>query len=423
MPKKRLSPDETPSTGSLGSKSVNVGAEDDINSLDIYRDGEPLAKAGELLWRRTMQRVLGKSLGGVVQSVTVGGLVRLEAHSLIKAAKLVVGAPYTAEMLEQARANIAKMAGIETAACIENEGKIRFIVREQPMVDAVTVKGLATPEVRDFFLNEGICARQLFDPILFANALEKFDDFLGRHRKVRAGLPEFSTTHQHSISITISVIPIVRVIEDSASKGGSRSDLNDDMKLDIVRRFGDSKQSSPTPPDIIAKGRDSSPPAHTATLLAPSIRAALDEAGITDVDAQQLSELISANLARDGFGLRPLENDVGLDAPRLPELAPEIYQGLRGPETPPQFVQRVYGPWLGHGLDRGHVRQLDPTLYQAIVNWSRRNEWPADVDLPTRPEKGKRWVEMIGAGELSEDALKAARNLLATKERQGKRQI
>ena len=34
----------------------------------------------------------------------------------------------------------------------------------------------------------------------------------------------------------------------------------------------------------------------------------------------------------------------------LPSAAPETYQGLAGPETPPGFVQRVYGPWLGHGL-------------------------------------------------------------------------
>lgn len=79
----------------------------------------------------------------------------------------------------------------------------------------------------------------------------------------------------------------------------------------------------------------------------------------------------------------------------LPDAAPEIYQGLRGPETPPAFVQRVYGPWLGHGLDRGHIRQLDPTLYQAIINWARRNEWPAEVDLPTRAENNSRLIEAV----------------------------
>lgn len=101
----------------------------------------------------------------------------------------------------------------------------------------------------------------------------------------------------------------------------------------------------------------------------------------------------------------------------LPETAPETYQGLRGPETPPAFVKRVYGEWLGHGLDRAHIRNLDSTLYQAIVNWSRRNEWPSDVDLPTRSEKTTRWVERITTGDVSEDQLRDARNLLAAKQR------
>ena len=81
----------------------------------------------------------------------------------------------------------------------------------------------------------------------------------------------------------------------------------------------------------------------------------------------------------------------------LPAEAPETYQGLRGPETPPAFVQRVYGEWLGHGLTRAHIRQLDPALSQAINNWSRKNEWPADVDLPTKSEQTSRDIEAMRA--------------------------
>jgi hypothetical protein len=81
----------------------------------------------------------------------------------------------------------------------------------------------------------------------------------------------------------------------------------------------------------------------------------------------------------------------------LPSAAPETYQGLAGPETPPEFVQRVYGPWLGHGLTRAHIRKLDWTLYQAIINWLSRpqNSWPADVDLPTKAEQITRDLEAL----------------------------
>lgn len=116
------------------------------------------------------------------------------------------------------------------------------------------------------------------------------------------------------------------------------------------------------------------------------------------------------------FGRRlfpELEGVVGAirEYPPLPQSAPETYGGLRGPETPPEFVKRVYGPWLGEGLTRAHMRKLDPTLYQAITNWLSRpgNEWPADVDLPTLKEQNDRWVDRFraegAAAALGPDAL------------------
>jgi len=83
----------------------------------------------------------------------------------------------------------------------------------------------------------------------------------------------------------------------------------------------------------------------------------------------------------------------------LPSEAPETYSGLRGPENPPEFVERVYGPWLGHGLTRAHIYQLDHVLYRAIDNWSRKpgNEWPSHVDLPTAHEWNIRRLDELKA--------------------------
>lgn len=116
----------------------------------------------------------------------------------------------------------------------------------------------------------------------------------------------------------------------------------------------------------------------------------------------------------------------------LPTEPPERYQGLRGPETPPVFVQRVYGEWLGHGLSRAHIRQLDPTLYQAIVNWTRKpeNEWPADVDLPTLKEQNTRWADRVGKdgimsavdGLSGQEAVREARRLTNLRHRRSKEQ-
>ena len=85
----------------------------------------------------------------------------------------------------------------------------------------------------------------------------------------------------------------------------------------------------------------------------------------------------------------------------LPTQAPEIYQGRRGPDTPPEFVQRVYGQWLGRGLTRAHIRNLDPKLYTAIDNWLKKPgcDWPSDVDLPTLKEQNDRDVARLSTGD------------------------
>ncbi len=83
--------------------------------------------------------------------------------------------------------------------------------------------------------------------------------------------------------------------------------------------------------------------------------------------------------------------------PVLPNTPPELYAGLRGPETPPAFVARVYGEWLGHGLTRAHIRKLDSKLSVAIDNWLSRpgNQWPAEVDLPTKAEQTSRDLDAL----------------------------
>lgn len=133
----------------------------------------------------------------------------------------------------------------------------------------------------------------------------------------------------------------------------------------------------------------------------PSTAITLDEAldELNGFIARHPGQSISKELLLGFFpqlGLSSTTQDTARRAVLPPE-APEKYQGLRGPETPPAFVQRVYGEWLGHGLTRAHIRKLDPKLYDAINNWLSRpgNEWPADVDLPTLKELNDRWADRI----------------------------
>lgn len=65
----------------------------------------------------------------------------------------------------------------------------------------------------------------------------------------------------------------------------------------------------------------------------------------------------------------------------LPFQAPELWlERDRNIKTnPAAFVRRVYGAWIGKGMKRGDLRELDKPLYQALANWVARH--PED-DLP-----------------------------------------
>lgn len=123
------------------------------------------------------------------------------------------------------------------------------------------------------------------------------------------------------------------------------------------------------------------------------LRSALKEHGVDELDHKTLANNLIGKLEQAGLTLQYSN----VAAKELPTEAPEIYQGLRGPETPPEFVKRVYAPWLGQGLDRAHIKHLDPKLYTAIDNWTRKpgNQWPADVDLPTRGEQTRRTIDQL----------------------------
>jgi hypothetical protein len=115
---------------------------------------------------------------------------------------------------------------------------------------------------------------------------------------------------------------------------------------------------------------------------------------------------------------------------QLPTTAPALWASdkQRG-DTPPEFIKRHYGPWLGKGLTRPDVKRLDPQLYTALSNWLRHNEIPADLDLPTLKEKNDRWVAKIEAegrpnmGALTAKEASNLRNVMSRRGRAGSENI
>jgi len=89
--------------------------------------------------------------------------------------------------------------------------------------------------------------------------------------------------------------------------------------------------------------------------------------------------------------IRKLAASPDAAGPQLPDIAPALWKDARlDGEAPPDFIKRVYEPWLGHGLGRNHVRKLDHSLSVALDNWLRKNAMPADLDLPTLKEQNDR---------------------------------
>lgn len=200
-------------------------------------------------------------------------------------------------------------------------------------------------------------------------------------------------------SKTIAFPPSARTIYGSADflnqAGGGRND-SESVPLDERLKDAFSFKVVNNPPDIgrlLEKSKRSSAPGEFIKVVGESLRDILDSRGVSVENCAEDAQYIFDRLTQAGFKIHEMDKPV----PALPNEAPEIYGGLRGLETPPEFVKRVYAPWLGHGLDRAHIKHLDPKLYTAIDNWTRKpgNEWPADVDLPTRGEQTRRTIEQL----------------------------
>lgn len=92
----------------------------------------------------------------------------------------------------------------------------------------------------------------------------------------------------------------------------------------------------------------------------------------------------------------------------LPKRAPELWSD-RGTsdsrESPTEFVRRVYARWLGCGLTRAHVRQLDLPLYRALSAWMSRHPEDDLSELPSLSESIDQKVARLSA-EFTEDELR-----------------
>lgn len=74
-----------------------------------------------------------------------------------------------------------------------------------------------------------------------------------------------------------------------------------------------------------------------------------------------------------------------------PATAPELYKDRANrKEIPVAFIRRVYGPWLGRGISRPHIKHLDEPLYHGLYRYLSKNAEPEDLKLGLPAAKGAR---------------------------------
>lgn len=131
---------------------------------------------------------------------------------------------------------------------------------------------------------------------------------------------------------------------------------------------------------------------------------AIGAIGVIIDDAKSPTPHIAKNVLRtagtSGAWVERIEEErtASLQAPPpLPEKAPALWAtDKQKGDTPVTFIQRHYAPWLGKGLSRPDIRQLDPQLYMALANWLRGNPLPEGFDLPTKKQVTDSIAEKAG---------------------------
>jgi len=139
-------------------------------------------------------------------------------------------------------------------------------------------------------------------------------------------------------------------------------------------------------------------------ILASEIRLMiLDAFTRCSTDAEKAA-FIDKALSGTGFTASPSEF-VAAPASSLPAQAPALWLEREDrTESVPDFIRRVYAPWLGQGLTQAHVSHLDRSLYNALQKWlgkAGNSLEAAGVDLPSKKQMNDRQLAETFGGAVS----------------------
>jgi len=123
------------------------------------------------------------------------------------------------------------------------------------------------------------------------------------------------------------------------------------------------------------------------------------------------------------YTIAMIETELGSQLPPvLPTKAPALWAD-RDPDlktNPAKFTTDTYKDWIGKGLTRQHLRELDPQLYHALSVWEHRHPEDRIENLPTLAEVIDMKIASL-ANEFEPEELRKLGTTLQTRLRRSKK--
>lgn len=113
----------------------------------------------------------------------------------------------------------------------------------------------------------------------------------------------------------------------------------------------------------------------------------------------------------------------------LPDVPPVAYRSYKNAVeggfapnlNPVEFTRKVYASWIGEGLTRKDLNEIDPDLYKALAVWEHRHPEQRIHELPTATQVIDEKIALLSA-EMSEEELRKLGSAIQSRHRRKKAQ-
>jgi len=189
------------------------------------------------------------------------------------------------------------------------------------------------------------------------------------------------------------------------------------QSIEEVRRRGISLRAAWRADHVSStpQSRPSEPDSRVEDAFAEAMEAFDACAAEFDLNQDERVEVLRKMLAATRRDALDRKSDIA-----LPKTAPALWadRDRNEKENPVEFTRRVYARWLGRGLTRRLLRQLDDQLYRALSVWTYRHPEDTLAELPPMSAEMDELIERLST-ELSLEDLRKLGYAIDTRLRRG----